>query len=145
MKQTFLSYVVSIYILITLQYLLSNRSYLGGLVVTDDYGCVPLCGAFRPINFDPETDQDAGRSQQDSLAVLHLGPSPNGVSPGHRALSQLPVLLQRRAKPNRDWSFVRETWLRESGLYLPLALPKSCPRFRKETRRKEKSAQFDKR
>lgn len=82
----------------TLLYLLS---YLGGLVVTDDHGCVPLRGAFCPINFDSEADQNAGRSQQDPLAVLHLSPSPNSVSPGHRALSQLPVLLQRQAKKTK--------------------------------------------
>lgn len=70
--------------------------YLGGLVVADDDGGVPLRGALGPINFHPEADQDARRGQQDPLSVLHLCPPPDSARPRHRAFRQLPVLLQKR-------------------------------------------------
>lgn len=76
--------------------LFGRAFYLGGLVVADDDGGVPLRGALGPINFHPEADQDARRGQQDPLPILHLCPPPDSARPRHRAFRQLPVLLQKR-------------------------------------------------
>lgn len=73
-------------------------THVGRLVVAADDGGVPLSGALGAVNLHPEADQDAGRREQDLLAVLRLHPAPRRL-PHRRVVlhpSQLRVpLLQQ--------------------------------------------------
>lgn len=59
----------------------SREAYLGGLVVADDDGGVPLRSALGSVHLHPEANQDTRRRQQDTLAVLHLGPLSDRARP----------------------------------------------------------------
>lgn len=103
--------------------------YSGSFVVSHDDGGVPLGGALDPVNLDPEPDQDAGRGQQDLVAVLLFAPSARR-HPHLRVLSDdcpvalgpFPILerFQRLVIFEGELAVVQELDRLTFGRYLPL-------------------------